>query len=120
MKKTCFGENKLVPLLNKMKKFDLEDVRYRTHMQKDRLESYEKFFTDLEKIKRIAEQECVLCYYNSKIGGAAMTNSDCGLCEKAMMFGSTNVDKLCADCAKNHDLCKHCGADINLKKRNKL
>jgi len=103
-----------------MKKFDLEDVRYRTHMQKDRLESYKKFFDDPDKLKRLEEQECVICYYNSKFGGAAMTDSNCGLCETKMNFGSTNVDKLCTDCSKMHELCKHCGADINYKKRNKL
>lgn len=103
-----------------MKKFDIEEVRYRTMMQKSRLESYQKLLTDPDKIKRISEQECVICYYGSKIGGAAMTNSNCGLCDTVMRFGSTCVDKLCKDCADKHKLCKHCGADINYKNRNKL
>ena len=103
-----------------MKKFDLEDVRHRTYMQKSRLESYRKLLEDPEKTKRLDAQECVVCYYSGKIGGAAMTDSECGLCDKTMHFGSTNVDRLCIECSKTHDLCKHCGADMNYKNRNKL
>lgn len=102
------------------KKIDLEYVRYRTHIQRGRLESYFKITTDSDKVKRLAEQECIICYYNAKIGGAAMTNSQCGLCDVTMNFGSTNVDVLCDACSKAHSLCKHCGADMNYKNRNKL
>lgn len=31
----------------------------------------------------------------------------------------TNVDVLCVDCARRAQLCKHCGADIDLKNRRK-
>lgn len=103
-----------------MKKFDLEAAQHRTIMQKSRMEDYAKYFSDPDKNKRILEQECILCYYDSRIGGAAMTDSNCLLCEKIMHFGSTCVDNLCQPCAEKHKLCKHCGADINYKKRNKL
>ena len=102
------------------KKFNLEDVRFRTYMQKSRLEDYARFLADADKTQRLSEQECIVCFYNTKIGGAAMTDSPCGLCEVTMHFGSTNVDRLCTNCSINHRLCKHCGADIELKGRNKL
>ena len=103
-----------------MKKFDLEEVRYITHIQKDRLETFQKYLSDPDQQKRLDDQECVICYYGTKIGGAAMTDSNCVICDTKMNFGSTNVDKLCTTCAKNHDLCKHCGADVNYRNRNKL
>lgn len=102
------------------KKLDLEAVRHRTYMQKSRLESYKKHIDDPDKKKRIEEQECVICFYGSKIGGQAITETNCSICETAMHFGSTNTDMLCKACAKDHTLCKHCGADINYKQRNKL
>jgi hypothetical protein len=103
-----------------MKKFDLEEVRFRTTMQKSRLESFRKLLEDPDKEKRLADQECVICYYSGKIGGAAMTDSHCGICDTTMHFGSTNVDRLCTVCAEKHKLCKHCGADMDYKNRNKL
>lgn len=103
-----------------MKKFDLEDVRFRTSIQKDWLDKCKKYFDDPDKIKRLAEQECVVCYYTSRIAGQAFTNANCKLCDVVMQFHTTATDRLCIACAKEHSLCKHCGADIHYRKRNKI
>ena len=102
------------------KKLDLYQIQWRTDMQKARLKSYTRYFEDPDKEKRIESQECVICYYGGKIGGAAMTNSNCICCEKQMMFGSTCVDNLCQPCAEKHGLCKHCNSTIDYKRKNKL
>lgn len=102
------------------KKITIEDVNHRTFMKKGQLEYFQKIVSDSDKAKRLEKQECQCCFYDSRIGGAAMTDSTCGLCEKTTHFGSTAVDKLCKECAKKHDLCKHCGADINYNKREEL
>lgn len=76
---------------------------------------------DPEKSKRHDAQQCPNCYYGDKIagriGGAAMTRTQCAFCETITMFGSTAVDILCDECARKADLCKTCGADIDLKNR---
>lgn len=65
--------------------------------------------------------QCKYCTFirPDRIGGAAMTEASCGLCQKPLMFGSTCTDRLCPDCARNNGLCKHCGADLELKDRRK-
>ena len=107
-----------------MKKFDLEDVKHTTYLQKERLKMHVKltelYLSDPEKERRLAKQECVICYYGTRIGGAAMTQSNCKLCDTTLQFSSTNVDRLCKPCAKEHGLCKHCSADIEYKERKKL
>lgn len=103
-----------------MKKFDLDDILFMTRMQKYRLASYKQIIEDANKKERQSSKECVICYYDSKIGGAAMTSANCKICDATMTFGSTNVDKLCKKCASEHALCRHCGADINLKQRKKM
>lgn len=52
-----------------------------------------------------------------RIGGAMMTTACCAICEKNMMFSSTNTDVLCSECAVKNQLCKHCGGDVELKNR---
>ena len=71
------------------------------------------------KVRR-EKQECVVCYYLPRIGGAMITTAECPLCGVKIHSGSTNIDLLCANCAKVHRLCKHCGADIELKQRRKF
>ena len=65
-----------------------------------------------------------LCNYCSfivpeRIGGSSITNVECGICGKEMVFGNTNVDAICSDCAKTNQLCKHCAGDIEMKNRRK-
>lgn len=98
-----------------------------TFVQQDRLDATIKhaalISADAQKAERHAVAECVLCYTgysNGRLGGARCTTVLCGLCDKELHFGSTCVDRLCLECAKAHGLCKHCGADVDLKQRRKL
>lgn len=76
--------------------------------------------SDAERKVRLEKQECPFCFYRkSRIGGAAMTSVQCGLCDETVRSSNTNVDVLCKMCAKDNGLCKHCGADIDLKSRRK-
>ena len=45
-----------------------------------------------------------------------MTTRPCAICHKDVLYGSTCTDVLCDECAKLHDLCKHCGADRELRR----
>jgi hypothetical protein len=102
------------------RQFTLTDVLNNSASKRRYIEGFKKYFEDPEKTQRIQDQNCIYCYYSGKIGGAAMTTCYCGLCKKEMIFGTTSTDALCRDCAKNHNLCKHCGADMEYKQRRKI
>jgi predicted RNA-binding Zn-ribbon protein involved in translation (DUF1610 family) len=106
------------------KKLDLYTVQWNTSMRNHHRVSIIRqanAMQDKDQKERHEAQECPLCFYvSSRIGGAAMTTSNCAGCNKEMDFGSTYVDLLCPECAKALGLCKHCGADLDLKGRRKL
>lgn len=78
------------------------------------------YANDPEKRDRLADSQCIRCWYQeSRIGGAAITHSPCGICGKEMSFANTNTDTLCKECAMGAALCRHCGADVQLRPRRK-
>lgn len=98
----------------------LDTVLFRTHMAQEYVEHCRRVVEDYNREKRLEVQECVYCFNSGHVGGSMITFADCALCGKEMSFGSTCTDVLCPECAKAHRLCKHCGADMELKKRRKL
>lgn len=109
----------------KYPKLTEEDISRTTFFNKkylDELIETVKEYTDgVNKDIRLAESKCEMCFYfrRSTIAGAAMTESNCRLCDTMMMFSSTNTDHLCDICAKTHKLCKHCGGNVNIKGKSK-
>lgn len=93
--------------------YALETIKYT-------VERAERYKSDPCKQARLQASECIVCYRAGRIGCAAITQVDCGICGVEMSFPSTNVDVVCFHCALNNNLCKHCGADIELKSRRKL
>jgi len=98
------------------------DISNSTHSVRKRMdktiELANKFVIDPDRNIRLKECECPVCYYiDSRIGGAMMTDIQCALCDEIMHFSSTSVDILCHSCASKNNLCKHCGSDVNVKKR---
>lgn len=86
------------------------------------IELGEQLKTDPDKKIRLEENECMSCYYvfHSRVGGSVLTTAECGICGKEMHYGNTCVDVLCDDCAKQYELCKRCGGDINMRVRRKV
>lgn len=100
------------------KKLDLSDVEFATRINRGRLKRASRMLEDARDDDRRAAQQCVCCFYGEgKLGGAAMTHTECGLCGKDVLCGSTAVDPVCMDCAKARELCVKCGADIELRGR---
>jgi hypothetical protein len=87
-----------------------------------RVKSSILFLSDGEKKKRLESVQCKFCFYmrTDRIGGASMTTRPCGICDDEMQFGSTCTDKICKKCAKEYDLCKYCGGDLEMRIRRKL
>lgn len=90
--------------------------------QKDVITRALEAATDPHKTERLTACQCIRCYYiyPDRIGGAAMTVQPCGVCGKDVMYGSTATDVLCLPCAKEHELCKHCGGDVHMRPRRKF
>lgn len=102
------------------KNIDLVSVQWATSSQQSYLEFCKKVIEDKDKKERLEKCECQVCYFKSRIGGAALSQRPCGLCEEIIHAGNTCVDVLCKECAKKHRLCKRCGATIDLKNRRKF
>lgn len=106
--------------MNKIRKWDKTNIINTTHYNKKRIQELTadliKFYSDPDKKIRTQQKvECKYCYYvyHYRIGGAAMTNVLCRICEKEMLFPSTCIDVLCKECAVEHKLCSHCGAKLD-------
>lgn len=86
---------------------------------KDRAQKYEEFQSDSGHDERLKQHLCKACFYlcRERIGGAALTNRECGICSTDMLFGSTATDPICFSCAKENGLCNQCGGDIDMKNR---
>jgi len=85
------------------------------------LKAAESLKGDLDRVARLEACECPSCFYiyHMRVGGAAFTTAECGLCKDEMTFSSTATDNLCLSCARENELCKRCGGDLEMKKRRK-
>lgn len=92
-----------------------------TVINRDYITQCERLAGDTEKDERTAARCCRVCYYmRDRVGGAMMTCTVCDACRTTMVFGNTCVDVLCHQCSIELSLCRHCGADMDDKHRNKL
>ena len=96
-------------------------IEMRTSQNKERSSSMIERVNRFNANKAGVNGECKCCSYlfPDRIGGAAITETECGICNKPMVFSSTCVDALCKHCAAENLLCKRCGADIDMKYRRK-
>lgn len=87
---------------------------------RDYVRMAERFNSDSDKQARKSRHQCKTCWYIlGKVGGAAMTVRPCACCAEEQTYGSTCTDVLCLKCAKEHELCAHCGGDIDMRERRK-
>lgn len=85
------------------------------------IEKVNNYNNDPNKNERLKYHYCKTCFYIlDHIGGAMVITEKCKICKKEIIFGSTNTDFLCFDCAKKHKLCAHCCGTINQKQRRKF
>lgn len=104
------------------RKIDKVSVEWQNNRKKELVQHITKlahlYAEDPEKKTREKEHLCKVCYYDSsRVGGSAITTTECAMCTIKMVFSNTCVDVLCDDCAKKAQLCKHCGSDIHYVNR---
>lgn len=70
---------------------------------------------DADKTQRLLEQECKYCYYivKNQIGLDILTDSICKECGIINTYQNSNTDNYCIKCAKEHNICKHCGSILD-------
>lgn len=96
----------------KWDKYDEENVR---HWHKEAIEKTTAgligYYSDNNKKSRKVMHLCKFCFYynTSRIGGCAITRSNCANCGTEMNFENTCTDVFCNKCAEELKLCKHCG-----------
>lgn len=78
------------------------------------IEHVRNLVNDPKKSDRLAQQQCVYCYYGCFMAGAAITSQDCAACGEEQTYGSTATDDMCQPCAEKHGVCKTCMANVNL------
>lgn len=96
---------------------DIDKINYKTSLRKEQLKNFQSCISDPDKVARINEQLCVICYYLPKISGQAFSETNCHACNVGMTFANTDVNHYCDRCSEADFICKKCGADLNLRKR---
>lgn len=79
----------------------------------------EKMKKDPDKNKRMEKQQCVVCFYITRVHLNAFYQSKCGICDSKILSSNSDVGVLCKTCAVENELCLTCGADIDLKRKRK-
>jgi hypothetical protein len=96
-------------------------MQFRTSMARsyaeDALAAVASFNADEQRAARKTACECRTCFYlrSSRIGGAAMTYWNCGLCGVENLHSSTATPRICRECAEEHELCAECGGDVKMR-----
>ncbi len=99
----------------------IDDVRLATKAAEAVLDHARWAIMDKMRRTRLVASLCPSCFYlPPAVAGMAISEQPCGLCGQNETYPTTNVDLLCLACAKRKQLCKHCGADVELRERNKL
>lgn len=90
------------------------------HRCQDLVKRAEKVANDTEKEARLNAQLCKACHYFERIGGQAFTMRPCMSCGSEEKYSSTVTDVLCKSCAKEGDLCKRCGGDLEMRVKRRI
>jgi hypothetical protein len=77
----------------------------------------DEYKTDPERSTRYLKQECIACYYVTRICGQGFTKYTCLECMKEDMHANTCVPVLCLECSRKMDRCQHCGAEMSVMER---
>lgn len=109
-----------------MRTLDFEEIQSITRRNQNRVRDFldrmTRYQDDTEKTQRESQGVCGVCWYlfPGRIGGAAMTAWQCGICREQAVAASTATDRVCLPCSKNHQLCTRCGGDQHGRLRKKV
>ncbi len=99
---------------------DVGERGYRNREQMDfSIARAMSYLLDNEKKKRIGALLCKTCFYSGgRMAGQAFTEWNCRVCLKDQPdWPNTGTPLACEKCAREHNICKECGADLWLRVR---
>ena len=86
-----------------------ESSYWQKKKEKSILEYAKSIKNDYDKDNRLNELLCKICYYKEGVvAGQAITKKDCDFCKTEVIYSTTYTDKICPNCAKKNQCCKHC------------
>lgn len=105
-----------------------DNINMRNWGSEERLERYTKAvaqaFLDVRKDDRHRAMMCKSCYYLriGVVAGQAFSSKPCKneSCTNESKASNTDVPDFCDGCAKEHHICRRCGADIEFRTRKSL
>lgn len=104
-----------------MFKNDAASINNYTDRAKNRIRHLEeriaKTYKDPNREQRLIKYECRVCFYTERICGQGFTKYTCAGCNIELSHPNTCVPRLCLSCAQVEEVCRNCGADLELKKR---
>jgi hypothetical protein len=94
----------------------LDDIAFDTRMSKNAIRDLRillaEMILDPHEEDRVAQPECLYCYYKSLFAGSAFREYTCGICKEQKMYHNTAVPKFCPDCARDNNICMRCGSEM--------
>lgn len=83
------------------------------------LRDVEALKADARVEERKKKGECKFCFYlrTQRVGGAAITRSNCRACGTETSYTSTFTGDFCRPCAQKYQCCAICGGDWELRER---
>ena len=88
-----------------------ENTSYRINNFKETMKLLKQSFSESEE----NHGECVSCriFSRNRMAGAACRQRKCSMCPEIIYSGSTDVNMVCDNCARDNGLCRRCGSNKN-------
>ena len=92
-----------------------DTLKYNNRRVQNLCNKLDKYKYDIKQKERIKEQLCRYCFYmeSDKIVMNAFTPQICKKCGTQSFSANSDTDKYCMTCAKEYNICKHCGSYID-------
>jgi len=99
-----------------------KSIRLANHRANREVERMRKRLAEFDNHDHGKDGYCKFCTFirPDPIGGAAITHVECGLCRTVVTSPTTAANILCHTCAETNELCRRCGADLDLANRNAM
>lgn len=78
-----------------------------------------EFEVDVQREQRLLSGHCRYCFYlrTPTVVMHAVTEKPCFVCATIVRYGNSHTLKYCGPCAIKHHLCRECGGDLSMAKR---
>ena len=97
--------------------FEFADEQEKRH--KSIISKFKKYMNDYSEDKKKIERRkhclCKHCSYMNKyvVVQNAFVKTLCECCNTELIFANSDIDLYCEECAKKHNICKHCGSTMD-------